>query len=734
MQLTKFFALCAIGLALFFGSDRVSAQTIYVREIRVTGERDGFGALEVEVHMYWRFSQDSVRFLGCSGQNQGLRNVDVSDIHYVGLSGFFQKPAGGNLVSTDIANKNIYLITSEDDVNPCPVEYGGSLFVYDDLIGQSEIFNGNQLANLKAMTFGRVKSLLIGAGDYTRFYKLTDQSQVIGNRALASNGGCWGDFDNDGDPDLFIPNGRGAGATNDKNQLLLNRGDGTFQEVRTGAVVEDDGNSTGCTCADYDNDGDVDLFVTNEGPNFLYANDGRATFTKITTGPVVTDNLKSAGAAWGDYDNDGDLDLFVATKDHQKNALYLNLGGGRFTKADSTNIVVNEASNSTGCNWVDYDGDGDVDLFVTNTDNQRNFLYRNFGGRFEKITSGVLVTDNKSSLGASWADYDNDGDLDVLVVNGKGQRHDFYTNSGGNFSRQDFFESSASDTVGIGSSWGDFDNDGDPDLFTTTSYALYINQVSQGEFLYPTVGYGVPSFSSFGRSGSMVDYDGDGALDFFAARFRATNWLYHNDGGNNNWLKVRCKGLKSNRSAIGAKVRVKARINGKMIQQVQEISAQTGHSAQNSLEAHFGLGTAPAVDSLIIRWPAGGVEVLTNLAANRVINLTEDTTTAISENVVEAPITYALEQNHPNPFNPSTMIKYALSKQVTVKLEIFDMLGRHVRTLVNQLQQVGHYAITWDGRNEQGQAVASGTFLYQLRAVPSTGSGFVQTQRMALVR
>jgi hypothetical protein len=512
--------------------------------------------------------------------------------------------------------------------------------------------------------------------------------------------------------------------------------------VTTGPVVQDDGNSTGCTCADYDNDGDLDLFVTNEGPNFLYANNGSAAFTRITTSPIANDNEKSTGAAWGDYDNDGDLDLFVTNAKDQRNSLYINNGNGTFSKADSSNILVSEANSSTGCNWIDYDGDDDIDLFVTNTDKRRNFLYRNLGGgAFEKVTSGVLVTENKSSLGASWADYDNDGDLDVIVINGNGQSHDFYTNDGkGAFSKNSFSfgSSSTSDTTGIGSSWGDFDNDGDADLFLTRSEVVYINRVSQGDFFRVAGYYGlVGSGRFFGQSCNVVDYDNDGALDFFVARFRSTSLLYRNDGGNNNWLKVRCRGMASNRSAIGTKVRAKAMINGKPVWQLHEISAQTGHAAQNGLEAHFGLGSASLVDSLMIHWPSDSVSVLSNVAVNRVINVTESIITAVAERTEAVPLKFVLAQNHPNPFNPSTTIKYELAQSAGVKLEIFDMMGRHVRTLVNQRQPAGRYAITWDGRNEQGEALASGVYLYQLRAGdPSAGSGrgFVQTRRMALVR
>ena len=622
----------------------------------------------------------------------------------------------------------IYLITSEDDDNPCPAQYGGVFPFSDDLIGMSEFFSGNQLAGLKLMAFGRVQHLLLGAGNYTISYTFTNQSHVLDTGVRNSNGGCWGDFDNDGDADLFIPNGQRSG-TSHKNQLFINRGDGSFQEVRTGTIVEEGGNSNGCTCADYDDDGDVDLFVANNGPNFLYANNGNATFAKIADGPVVTDNLKSTSAAWGDYDKDGDLDLFVTNGKDQKNSFYINISNGAFAKADSTTIVVSEPSSSTGCNWVDYDGDGNLDLFVTNTDNRRNFLYRNLsGGTFEKVTSGALVTDNHSSLGASWADYDNDGDQDALVVNGINQRNILYTNNGNaTFSKRELFRSSIPDSVGIGSSWGDFDNDGDRDIFVTSTGGIYLNDHSQGGF-YTTVGYGVSGTSS-ARSCSWTDYDGDGQLDLFIARFGFSSFLYRNDGGNNNWLKVRCRGTVSNRSAIGTKVRAKATINGRPVWQLHEISAQTGHAAQNSLDLNFGFGQAQIVDSLIIQWPSGGNDMFVNVAVNQVLNVTESASTAVDENADAMPRSFELAQNHPNPFNPSTTINYALPQQVAVKLEIFDLMGRRVRKLVNQTQPAGRYAIAWDGRNEQGQQAASGVYFYRLRA-----GEFVQTKKLTLVK
>jgi len=757
--LAIFTAALSLGLIAAWSSRKDGADktrhaddNLYVREIRVTGEGDGIfdTNLEVEVHLYEYISQDSARFLGCSGENQGLRSVDVSEILYLDLSAYFEKPnLGGRVTLADIQNKQIFLITGEDDANRCPVEFGvgDQIGNSDDLIGKSAVFAGAQLAKLQLKNFGRVVHILIGVGDYQRPGRFTDRSTLLGSTADASNGACWGDFDNNGAPDLFVANGRRSptSTTNDKNQLFLNRGDGSFTEVTSGPVVTDDGNSTGCTCGDYDNDGDLDLYVTNIGPNFLYANNGNATFTRITQGDIVTDNLASTAAAWGDFDRDGDLDLFVANAQDQGNLLYVNNGNGSFAKADPSSSVVSERSHATGCNWVDYDGDGDPDLFVTNTDRQRNFLYRNLGnGAFVKVTVGALVADDYSSRGASWGDYDNDGDLDVFVADSSSQSGNLYTNNGnGTFSkpgRGDLTKNLSSYV----SSWGDLDNDSDVDV-AGPGNEMFLNSISGSRVFWRLAGVNV-SIDTSGRSLSWVDYDLDGQLDVYIARHAAQNKLYRNEGGNNNWLKVRCRGTVSNRSGIGAKVLAKVVINGSAqggVWQLVEISAQTGHGGHGNLEAHFGLAEASTVDSLVVKWPSGRVDVRAPVAVNQTLTIIESGGTAVDENTNAAPATFILGQNYPNPFlsgaqsrfagNPETTIEYAIPPQATgkaeVTLRIYNLQGQLVRTLVEQRQPAGRHVITWDGRDEQNRLAASGVFLYQLQV-----GNLVQTRKLALVR
>jgi len=238
-------------------------------------------------------------------------------------------------------------------------------------------------------------------------------------------GGCsWGDYDNDGDLDFFISKG---GYFSDQNNCLYRNmiketGIDSFMYINTGDIVNDGGYSGGCNWVDYDNDGDLDLYVANSRGhnNFLYQNllieTGIDSFVKINTGDIVNNGGDSSSDTWGDYDNDGDLDLFVANYG-DNNFLYANNGDGTFTRI-IVGEIVNDGGRSTYGNWGDFDNDGDLDLFVSNAENQKNFLYENNGdGTFLKLDTGQIVNDICDSFGNSWCDYDNDGDLDLFVAN-----------------------------------------------------------------------------------------------------------------------------------------------------------------------------------------------------------------------------------------------------------------------------------------------------------------------------
>ncbi|MBA7531335.1 hypothetical protein ES705_23547 [subsurface metagenome] len=484
---------------------------------------------------------------------------------------------------------------------------------------------------MKNLLFGYIALVLSTGclfGQY--FTRITEGAMV--NDGGGSYGTALGDFNNDGFIDLFVTN-----CCNGRNFLYTNNRDGNFSKITTGNIVNDEASSQGSSWGDYDNDGDLDLFVTNVGDsnNYLYKNNSDGTFSKITTGEIVNDGGNSYGASWGDFNNDGYVDLFVPNAGNTKNYLYKNNGDGTFTKI-TTGIIVNDSGSSAGASWGDFDNDGDLDLFVANNYNQNNFLYKNNGdGSFTKVTTGSIVNDGGNSIGGSWGDYDNDGDLDLFVTNGwwdESQNNFLYQNDGdGTFTKVTSGDIVNDWSNSFGSSWGDFDNDGDLDLFVTNeeynnNNLLYSNN---GDGSFAKISCDMVDFMAYSLGTSWGDYDNDGFLDLFVANDNEqNNFLFHNNGNSNNWINIKCIGIQSNVSAIGAKVRVNAIIGGNSVWQLNEISGQTGGGlgGQNSLNAEFGLGDATLIDTMIIEWPSGITEVFTEVAINQFLTITEDET------------------------------------------------------------------------------------------------------------
>lgn len=450
----------------------------------------------------------------------------------------------------------------------------------------------------------------------------------LSNDASDSWGIAWGDYDNDGFDDLYVAEydmGKGS-------FLYHNNGDGSFTKETSGIITTDGGSSIAGTWGDYNNDGHLDLFVANNtgALNALYKNTGGGNFSKITSGDIANYSGYCHGASWVDYNNDGYLDLFVTDYMPTKfNVLYKNNGDETFT-AVTNSALVQEAKNSIGATWADYDNDGDMDVFVPATNGQSNSLYRNDGADvFTKMTSIGITADNANSVGCSWGDYDNDKDLDLFVTNTSGQDNFFYENNGDGT----FTEITSGIIVNDGghsssSNWVDFDNDGDMDLYVCNDQSdkntMYINN-GDGTFSKPET----PLSEDLGNSYSQAwsDYDNDGDLDVLVGNHsNETNVFFENSRANcNSWLCLKLTGVNTNRSAIGARISVKANIYGVDVWQLKEISAQTGGGAgsQNSLKALFGLGDAAVVDSIIIQWPSGYRQELTNQNINDCIDVIE---------------------------------------------------------------------------------------------------------------
>ncbi|MBC8375859.1 MAG: VCBS repeat-containing protein [FCB group bacterium] len=464
-----------------------------------------------------------------------------------------------------------------------------------------------------------------------QFRRITTGRMV--NDGGQSRGLAWGDYNNDGYADLYVANTGGQW-----NFLYRNNRDGSFTKMRGLEAVRHRGFSEGVNWVDYDNDGDLDLFVVNtedweagtgDETNFLFRNDTTSGFVLVTEGPLVSDRTNAAVSCWADYDNDGLLDVFVVNRGDQDDALYHNLGAGHFERIQAGSLVNNGGEGRT-CAFGDIDGDGYIDLYVGNY-RQRNFFYHNNGdGSFTEVTQGHFVTNVAFTYGVSMVDYDYDGDLDLFVTNiGKNDRNILYQNDGRGtlkplFDNPMFEHVKYSDNGGgasKGHTWGDFDNDGDLDLYIANgTYQddmrnFFYVQGKNGQFT--RISHDPLTTDADTSAGvAWADYDNDGDLDLFVANWGSDdqdNALYRNETTGNNWVSIRLWGKRTNHFGIGTRVRLKAKTDEKSVWQTRQMLPNTGYASQNTYDIHFGLGDAVLVDSLEVHWPSSIVDHYTKI-------------------------------------------------------------------------------------------------------------------------
>ncbi|MBI4664396.1 MAG: VCBS repeat-containing protein, partial [Verrucomicrobia bacterium] len=438
-----------------------------------------------------------------------------------------------------------------------------------------------------------------------------------------SRGGAWADYDKDGDQDLLVWNG---GAVRKSNYLFRNDGNAGFIRITEGPVAGDTSDHHSAAWADLDNDGDLDLFSANfdDDPNDLFRNNGNGSFERAGPGTEENDFAGFGGASWADYDNDGLVDLFIANSRGRPHALYRNAGNGSLSKV-TTGEIPGAGADSRGAAWSDYDQDGRMDLFVATGDG-KNFLFQNQGnGAFVNESRSVVETGE--AVGGVWGDYNNDGRPDLLVVS-EVEANTLFRNEGNGVFSPVSVEDIATNPIGsLGAVFGDYDNDGFLDLFVAGAgrNALYRN-TGDGSFTW-IADTQIVTVDGLSFQASWADYDNDGFLDLFVANgghlLDIPNALFRNNGNGNHWVKFRLTGTKSNRAAIGAKIRVQARIGGKDLPQIREITGGDGYSNTQPLEAHFGLGDADRIDTVRIEWPSGKVQELRNVAANQILTITE---------------------------------------------------------------------------------------------------------------
>ncbi len=490
---------------------------------------------------------------------------------------------------------------------------GVALFDYDN-DGYLDIYFVNSLTVDLAAKHQKTKSALYHNNGDGTFTDVTDRAG-IGDVGFGM-GVAVGDYNNDGFDDLYV-------TCLGRNHLFKNNGNGTFTDVTNKAGVGDPRWSTGAAFLDYDNDGKLDLFVSNYvdfdldhlpefgkgrtcqfkgvpvqcGPrglpgagDSLYHNNGDGTFTDVSKKAGVSDpnGYYGLGVICSDFDEDGYVDIFVAN-DSTPNFLYHNNGDGTFKEIGFTSgTAVNESGSEQGCMGVtvgDYDHDGKLDLFITNFDDEYNILYHNDGhNAFTDVSYTAKLAEVSLPYvgwGTKFFDYDNDGWLDLFVVNGHAypQRDHYrqrellhHNNRDGTFSEvaAQMGTTLMQERVGRGAAFGDIDNDGDIDIVVN-------------------------------------DLDG-------------SPQLLRNDGGNsNNSVLIKTVGVNSNRDGIGARVKV---VSGDLTQ-IDEVRSGGSYISQNDLRLHFGLEKRTTIDLIEVRWPSGVIDKITNLSANRILTIKE---------------------------------------------------------------------------------------------------------------
>ena len=535
--------------------------------------------------------------------------------------------------------------------------------------------------------------------------RFTDQTQAAGIHFKHTNGasqqkylpetmgagGLFFDYNNDGHLDIYLINSGTLSSTSQlasrhpdhTNLLYHNNGDATFTDVtaETG-LQQNHGYGMGCLAADYDNDGDTDLYLTNFGKNQLFRNNGDGTFTDATSQAGVGDSSWSVSASFGDFNLDGYLDLYVTNYlDYQletahacflegihiycgpyeypgvPDTLYRNNGDGTFTDVTARAGLHNGGSGKgLGTLFTDYNSDGYPDIFVAN-DAVPDFLYRNNGdGTFTDVAIAAGVAYNSegratASMGIATGDYDNDALPDLFVTNFSLEINSLFHNDSDGFYTMTTFETGLADPsfsqLGFGTQFLDADNDGTLELFVANGHvwnnvskitpSLSYKQLCQifgnietGQYrdLSATAGtfFQRPVVA---RGVAVGDYNNDGAVDILVTCCGEAPALLRNDSQiaqrKNNWVKIRLVGTESNRDGIGAKVWVQTAKNT----QFKEATCGGSYASGSDLTLHFGIGAQEKIRSIEVQWQSGRSQTVdfskTQNPINQIIRIIENT-------------------------------------------------------------------------------------------------------------
>jgi hypothetical protein len=484
-------------------------------------------------------------------------------------------------------------------------------------------------------------------------------------------GACFFDYNGDGFQDIYFPNGRWRKDINDnrgrelrgklRNALYRNNGDGTFTDVTLQAGVGGTQMAFGCSCADYDNDGDEDLYVLNYGPNEFFRNNGDGTFSDCSRQSGLADTRWSLHAPWLDYNNDGFLDVYVcnyleydagkfrafyAAAGHpgplsyhgQPDALYRNNGDGTFTDVTKETGLYNPEGRGMSATAADLNNDGYLDIYVAN-DAMENDYFENTGkGAFKSraVDLGIAFGEygqGVSSMGPLAADFDRDGRLDLFIPD---MGYSTLLMNRPVLFVDETVRSKLALACGQYTGWGgnafDYDNDGYLDIFIANGHALHefneegLLMRNSGKSPVEFIDVSAKSGSYFqheyvGRGTACADIDNDGDLDMVVCNLNDKPVLLRNDGGNrNNWLVLDVRKADGKSAAIGARVT----IQGGAVRQIADVAPVKGYLSQHDPRLHFGLGTAARADAIEVRWPNGKTTRLQNINANQFLKVVDD--------------------------------------------------------------------------------------------------------------
>ena len=459
-------------------------------------------------------------------------------------------------------------------------------------------------------------------------FTMIDEGEIVNERSKTENI-SWADYNNDGLLDIFLSTWY---FDPEENILYQNNGDDTFTRITdAGDLLDHPTFSFNETFGDYDNDGDLDLYQTNYQPpdypdetphNSLFLNNGDGTFS-IQPNTKIVDEYGYYGT-WGDYDNDGYLDIFMMYEHHEYpgSSLYHNNGDGTFTEiADSQLNGLYAFSGS----WGDYDNDSYLDIFLGYLGSEENNrLYHNNGdGTFSLVEDSVISNDPTNTVGGSWADFDNDGYLDLFVTNFWFGNNLLYHNNGdGTFTK--LIDSEIATVGAYSGSWADFDNDGYLDLFVNNLWILDNNYLfkNNGDGTFTKIVDVVSMNNSTGSA--WGDFNNDGFVDLFVSNVGPANYLFKNKGNDNHWININLIGVESNTSAIGARVKLRSTINDQETWQIREVSSKEASGSQSSLNVEFGLGDANTIEEILVEWPSGKTSSLYDVSVDQFITIRED--------------------------------------------------------------------------------------------------------------